>query len=86
MRRRFVERLNDASEVRKAAGQPVDLVDDNHVDLARSDVGEKLLESWPGDVAAGPAAIVVVLVDSSQPREPGSGCRRHTPRAAHRGC
>ena len=36
----FVERLDDAREVGEAAGEPIDLVDNDDVDLACGDVGK----------------------------------------------
>ena len=43
------------------AGQPVDLVDDDDIDLARLDVGQQALQGRALQGAAGEAAIVVAV-------------------------
>jgi hypothetical protein len=56
-----IEDLDDLGEVGKRAGQPVDLVDDHDIDLALADLGEKLLQGRPLQIAARAPAIVVRL-------------------------
>jgi hypothetical protein len=47
-----VEEFDQLGEVGERAGQPVDLVDDDHVDPASADVIKELLERWPVHRAA----------------------------------
>ena len=54
-----IEDVDDLGEVGERAGQPVDLVDDHDLDLARFDVGEQPLKSWPLHRAARKASVVV---------------------------
>ena len=42
----LVKELNQLGKVGQGPGQPVDLVDDHHVDLAGLDFGEEDLEGW----------------------------------------
>ena len=42
-----IEEFDQLGEVGERAGQPVDLVDDDHVDSARANVIQQLLERWP---------------------------------------
>jgi hypothetical protein len=39
-----IEHLDELGKIRKRAGQPVDLVHQHDVDLARADLGQKLLQ------------------------------------------
>src|ERR1700751_225624 len=55
-----VEQLDQLGEVGERAGQPVDLVDDDHVDPMSANVVQQPLEGWPVHRAAGVAAVVVV--------------------------
>ena len=55
----LVEQLDQLGEVRQRPGQPVDLVDDDDVDLAGLNVLQQPLQGRAVDVAAGEAAIVV---------------------------
>jgi hypothetical protein len=57
----FVERLYQAGEVQEGAAEPIDLVDDDHVHLARLDVGQQPPQRRPLHVAAGEAAVVVAV-------------------------
>jgi hypothetical protein len=41
-----IEDLDDLGEVEERPGQPVDLIDDHHIDLARRDIAEKRFEDW----------------------------------------
>ena len=43
----LVEDLDDLGEVGQRPGQPVDLVDDHHVDLARAHIRQQPLECRP---------------------------------------
>jgi hypothetical protein len=54
-----VEQVDELGEVRQRASQAVDLIDDDHVDLARSHVVEKPPQGRTVDIAAGEAAIIV---------------------------
>ena len=55
----LVEQFDELGEVRQRAGQAVDLVDDDHVDLAGPHILQQPLQGWPVGVAAGEAAVVV---------------------------
>ena len=55
----LVEQFDEFGEVRQRAGQAVDLVDDDHVDLAGPHVLKEPLQGRPVGVAAREAAIVV---------------------------
>ena len=54
-----VEQLDQLGEVRQRAGQAVDLVDDDDVDLAGSDVVQEPLQGRAVGLAAGVAAVIV---------------------------
>src|SRR5207237_1167864 len=58
-----VQRVNDASEVSQASGQPVDLVNDDDVDLPASDIIQQLLQARASHVPARPATVVILFVD-----------------------
>jgi hypothetical protein len=58
-----VEQLDQLGEVGERARQPVDLVDDDHVDPMSANVVQQPLEGWPVHRAAGVAAVVVVGPD-----------------------
>ena len=58
-----IERLDQLGEVGERAGQPIDLIDDDHVDPSRLHVGEQLLQGWPIHRPAGEAAVVIVISD-----------------------
>ena len=58
-----VESLDDLGKVGERTGEAVDLVDDDHLDTARFDVREQLLETRAPHVAAGKSTIVVVGAD-----------------------
>jgi hypothetical protein len=57
-----VEQFDQLGKVGERAGQPVDLVDNDHVDPVSASIVEELLERWPVHRAAGIAAVVVALV------------------------
>ena len=59
----LVEDLDDPGEVDERAGQPVDLVDDDHVDAAALDIAQQPLQRRPFHRAAGEAAVVVAIGD-----------------------
>ena len=68
-----VEELDQLGEVGQRAGQAIDLVDHDDVDLAGADVGEQPLQGGPVHRAAGKAAIVIGCPDQrSSPHAPGS--------------
>ena len=54
-----VEQLDQFGEVRQRPGQPVDLVDDDDVDLPGLDVLQQSLQGWPIGIAAGEAAVII---------------------------
>ena len=56
----LVEQLDQLGEVRQRSGQPVDLVDDDDVDLAGSDILQQALQGRALSVAAGEATIVIL--------------------------
>ena len=56
-----VEAFDQFGEVGQRAGQPVDLVDHDHVDPAFLDIGEQLLQGGPLHRAAGEAAVVIAI-------------------------
>ena len=58
-----VEQLDQLGKVGERAGQPVDLIDNDHVDSASANIVEQLLERRPIYRAAGVAAVVVVGPD-----------------------
>ena len=58
-----VEQFDQLGEVGERARQPVDLVDDDHVDPVSANVVEQPLERRPLHRAAGIAAIVVTSPD-----------------------
>ena len=54
-----IEELNQLGEIRQRAGQAIDLVDHDHVDLAGPHVLQQPLQGGPVGVAAREAAVVV---------------------------
>ena len=60
-----IECLDQLGEVGERAGQPIDLVDDDHVDLFRLHVNEQLLQSRPIHRPAGKAAVIVTIPNES---------------------
>ena len=60
-----LERLDQLGEVGERAGQPIDLIDDDHVDPSRLHIDEQLLQSRPIHRAAGEAAVVVTIPNQS---------------------
>ena len=56
-----VEHLDQPGKVHQRAGQPIDLVDDDDVDLPRLDVGQQALQGGPLQRAAREAAVVVAV-------------------------
>ena len=57
--------LDQLGEVGERAGQPIDLIDDDHVDPSRLQVDEQLLQRWPIHRPAGEAAVVVTIPNQS---------------------
>jgi hypothetical protein len=56
----LVQNVDDAREVGEAAGKPVDIVDNNHVDFAGSDLSEQALEGGPLQRSACEPSVVIV--------------------------
>ena len=67
-----IEDLDDLGEIGERAGQPVDLVDDDDIDLAGADIGEQQLQGRSLHIAAGTPAIVVGL-RQTRPSPRGAG-------------
>ena len=67
-----VEQLDQLGEVGERAGQPVDLVDNDHIDPASANIVQQPLEGWPLHRAAGIAAVVVASGSASSLHELGS--------------
>src|SRR6185437_4816458 len=49
----------EPGKIGQRSGQPVDLVDDDDVDAAAADIGKKMLQRRPLQIAAGEPAIIV---------------------------
>jgi hypothetical protein len=58
-----IEQLDELGEVGQRAGQPVDLVNDDHVHLPAPDVGQQSLQRRPLGRAAGITAVIVAGSD-----------------------
>ena len=58
-----VEQFDQLGEVGQRAGQPVDLVDNDHVDPVSANVVQQPPEGWPVHRAAGIAAVVIAGPD-----------------------
>src|SRR3546814_10197525 len=56
-----IQHLDDLGKVGQAPGQPVDLVDDDHIDPSRLHLGEELLQPRAIHIAARIAAIIVIV-------------------------
>src|SRR5271169_1448384 len=59
----FVEHLNQLGEVPERAGQPIDLIDDDHVDTSGLNIGEQFLQ--PIHRTTGIATVVVVIAEQA---------------------
>ena len=69
----LVEQLDQLGEVGKRAGEPVDLVDHDDVDLAGPDLGQQRLQGRAVQGGAREAAIVVAVAErAASPHAPGS--------------
>ena len=55
----LIEEFHQLGKIGERTGQPVDLVDDDDVDLAGADIVQQTLQGRAVGVAAGEAAIVV---------------------------
>ena len=58
-----IKKLDQLGEVGERSGQPVDLVDDDDIDLACPDVGQELLQGRAFGRSAGETAIVIAGLD-----------------------
>src|SRR3984957_21155938 len=58
-----VKQLDQLGKVGERAREPIDLVDNDDVDLASANVIEELLERWPVHRAAGVAAVIVAIAN-----------------------
>ncbi len=54
-----VEDIDELGKIGERARQPVDLIDDDHIDLACLDVGNQPFQGWPLHRAAGKPAIII---------------------------
>src|SRR6202043_1380455 len=54
-----VEDLDELGKIGERAGQPVDLIDDDHIDLACLDIGDQPFQGRPLHRAAGKPAIII---------------------------
>ena len=61
----LVEQLDQFGEVRERTDQPIDLIDDDHIDPPRLHIGEKLLQRRPVHRPARVAAVVVAIAGQS---------------------
>ena len=68
-----LELLDQFVKIQERAGQPVDLVDDDDVDLAAFDVGQEALEGRAVEGTAGHAAVVIAVVNQN-PTFPALAC------------
>ena len=59
----WVEQLDELGEISERPGQPVDLVDQDDVDLAGPDIRQELLQGGPLERGTGECAIVVAAGD-----------------------
>src|SRR5712675_1042010 len=59
----LVEQLDKLGKVCQRPGQPVDLIDHDHIDLAGPYVTKKLLQSWAVGIAAGKSPVIVLASD-----------------------
>jgi hypothetical protein len=59
----LVKQLHQLGEIGERAGQPVDLVDHDDVDLAATDMVQQLLEGWAVQGGAGQPAIIIPRPD-----------------------
>jgi hypothetical protein len=48
----LVEQLNELREIGQRAREPIDLVDDDHIDLARPDICQQALQGRAIGIAA----------------------------------
>jgi hypothetical protein len=55
----LVEEFHQLGEVRQRSGQPVDLVDDNDVDLSTADIIEQFLKGWAIEGHTGQTPIII---------------------------
>src|SRR6516164_1819319 len=58
-----IEQLDELGEISQRAGQPVDLVNQHNVNLARLDIGQELLQRRAVERGAGECAVVVAAGD-----------------------
>jgi hypothetical protein len=68
-----VEHVDQLGEVRQAAREAVDFVDDHGIDLPRFDVDHQTAQPGPFHVAARVAAVVVSVVDGNPALMPLAG-------------
>ena len=59
----LVEQLDELGKVCQRAGQPVDLVNHDNIDLAGPYVSKELLQGWAVGIAAGKSPVIVFASD-----------------------
>ena len=62
-----IEQLDELGEISERAGQPVDLVNQHNVNLARPDIGQELLQRRAVERGTGECTIVVAAGDQPPP-------------------
>jgi hypothetical protein len=65
--RALVEQVDQTGEVHQRAGEPIDLVDDDAIDLAGLDIVEQAPQARALQAAAGKAAVIVAVPHEDQP-------------------
>ena len=58
-----LEQLDQLGKIRQRAGQPVDLVNQHDVDLARANIGQQPLQGRPFQRGAGEPAVIIMVGD-----------------------
>jgi hypothetical protein len=61
----WASNVSTSLAIGERARQPIDLIDDDHVDSSRLHVDEQLLQRWPIHRPAGEAAVVVTIPNQS---------------------
>jgi hypothetical protein len=54
-----VKNVDQLGKIGQRSRQPVDLVDDDHLDLASLDIGHQPFQGWPFHRAAGKPAVII---------------------------
>ena len=62
-----IEKLDELGEIGKRSRQPVDLIDDHHIDPPLHDVGKQFLQRRALHGTAGKATVVIMVAAQSPP-------------------